>query len=246
MKLAVLLFLFFSTPATFLVPTVRTSTGQRVSLHGTGPPVVFSSGLFGTMPRRIYTQLFRLLRDDVTLVVLEDVAPVTGPAIDAIADALAVEDVALLSHSSVNVGVLRSDRVRAAVMCDPVVLPVLDVARGGLVPPDDATPRFPTRVLRAAKAYETNGIPEMVSPRLEGDTRTFDGMGHADLLDDAWAELGPRVFPWMKGVAAPRAPFVSWSLDARTQTAEVRRRYREEVATEVRAHVLPDQVVMLA
>ena len=32
-------------------PSIKLSSGKDLSLVGTGPPVIFSSGLFNTMPR---------------------------------------------------------------------------------------------------------------------------------------------------------------------------------------------------
>ena len=226
----------------FLTPTVRTPAGHRVSLHGTGPPVVFSSGLFGTMPRQLYTELFRRLSTDVTLVVPEGIGPVTAEVIDDVADALAVDRVGFLSHSSIDASLLDSDRIQTAVLCDPVVMPKLDWTRGGLVAPD-ASPNFPVLVLKAERAYDkdTPGIPEMISPNILNDDlreRTFETVGHADLLDDTWAEVGRRTIPWMKGADAPVAAFDVWSFDARRKTSELRDTYRRDVADEILNHVL--------
>lgn len=226
----------------FLAPSVRTPAGNRVTLHGTGPPVIFSSGLFGTMPRYLYTELFRHLSSDVTLVVPEGLTPVTPDVVDDIADALAVDRVGFLSHSSIDASILNSDRIQSAVLCDPVVMPKLDWTRGGLVAPD-STPDFPVLVLKAERAYhkETPGIPEMISPNLIADDvqeRTFESMGHADILDDTWAEIGRQSIPWMKGTDAPVSTFDVWSFDARRRTSEIRDAYRRDVAEEVINHVL--------
>lgn len=215
----------------FLTPTIRLNNGQRVSLHGTGPPVVFSSGLFGVMPRRIYSQLFHKLTSNLTLIVLEDVAPVTASTVEEISRTLAVERVGFVGHSSFDADVLVSEHVRSAVLCDPVVLPRLtDVG---------FSPNIPVRVLRAGKAYETNGIPDFISPRLpEATVRTFDDIGHADLLDDTWADFGPRVLPWMQGVVSRPVSFREWTIDAKNKAKDVRKEYRDEVAREILGHVL--------
>ena len=193
------------------------------------------------MPRRLYTSLFSQLTKDVTLVVPEDVAPVTAGTVDAVADALAVDKIALLSHSSLDSNILDSPRIKAAVLCDPVVLPNLDWMQGGFVPPTSSPP-YPVRVLRAELAYaeETPGIPDMISPSFDVDVsvRTFTGVGHADILDDTWAKLGSDVIPWMKGAVPPPAPFATWSMDARSKTSQLRKQYRAEVAADVLTHLL--------
>lgn len=233
---------FLSTITAFLAPSVRTPAGNRVTLHGNGPPVLFSSGLFGTMPRQLYTELFRHISTDLTLVVVEGLGPITAEVVDDVADALAVERIGFLSHSSLDSDILNSSRIQSAVLCDPVVMPKLDWTRGGFVAPD-SEPDFPVRILKAARAYEeeTPGIPEMISPNIQSDDvsdRTFDSMGHADLLDDTWAEVGRQSIPWMKGADAPVSTFDAWSFDARRRSSELRDTYRQEVADEIVAHIL--------
>lgn len=173
----------------FFAPSLKTQDGQRLTLHGSGPPVLFSSGLFGTMPRRLYTSLFAELTKDLTLVVPEDLSPVTKATVDAVANALAVDKIAFFSHSSIDSNIFDSDRIQSAVLCDPVVLPNVDWMRGGLVPPD-SPPSYPIRILRASLSYDrdTPGIPSMISPSFyEGSdvtVRTFDGMGHVGKIGE--------------------------------------------------------------
>ena len=233
-------------------PTVTLQrTGQHVSLFGKGRPVVFSSGLFGTMPRRIYSALFRHLAANLTLVVLNEPAPVTLETVEDIANTLAVDQLGFFSHSSIDVDILQSARIRSAVLCDPVTFPRISVgddlgAGFGLVPPTVAK-EMPFLVLRAARAYDGDGapaIPEFLCPRLPPDwtrEQTFADVGHADLLDDTWADFGSRAIPWMRGVVARTMPYTEWEyrgsgVDAR----DVRRDYRARVAAEAVAHLLAD------
>jgi hypothetical protein len=244
------LLLLLPTAAAFLAPTVKLpDSGQTLSLHGSGPPVVFSSGLFGLMPRRLYTKLFALLGDHVTLAVLDDAAPVTATVVEGAADALGAEQVGFLAHSSFDAAILASKRVRRSVLCDPVVLPELDL-RSGLTSPR-VTARGDVLQLRAGHAYDGAGgqapIPEFLSPTLASTavaTRvTLPEMGHADLLDDPWAELGPRVLPWMRGASAPAVPFGEWTFQrgrGRDEVREARAAYRARVAELARAHLLDD------
>ena len=119
--------------------------------------------------------------------------------------------------------------------------------RGGLAPPP-TDPRFPVRVLRAALAYEgdAKGIPDMISPQLDGaSTRVFEDVGHADILDDTWAEIGPRALPFMRGTRSPTVSFASWANDQRTRPSDTRAAYRAAVADEILAHLLADPPVAL-
>jgi len=230
--------------STFLAPTVHTHDGQRLTLHGNGPPVLFSSGLFGVMPRRIYTDFIARLSKHLTIVVPTSATLVTATTVDDVADALAVERVGLLTHSSFDAAILASMRVEAAVLCDPVVFPALGVLQGGFVPPL-CDPNFAVRVLRAERAYDpaTPGIPPLISPRFVAGAdvtyRTFDDVGHADLLDDTWADVGRRTIPWMKGLRPRNTTYDAWTFDGRHQAAHLRDAYRAQMADDVIAHLNP-------
>ena len=149
--------------------------------------------------------------------------------------ALAVAQVGFLSHSSFDGRVLDSKRVRRAVLCDPVLLPSVWTP-GGFAPRENVDP-CPTRVWKAELAYsgDSVGIPRMVSPVLRESTeRTHPRVGRADLLDDTWAEFGPRVLPWMRGVRADAVAFEQWSRDAAHpfSPTSVRRAYRAALAAD--------------
>lgn len=220
-------------------------TGQRVSLFGTGPPVVFSSGLFGMMPRRIYTRLFDAMVKNVTLVVLNDASPVTADTVEDVADALRVDQVGFFSHSSIDLSILESERVRCAVLCDPVAVPRVEL--GGLAPAFAfKAPRVqqpvPVLVIRAAKAYDEADvpIPDYLAPEFPDGASvqtTYPDVGHADLLDDPWADIGARALPWMRGVVAAPTTFDRWTYRPGAEN-EARASYRLRVADMAAKHLL--------
>ena len=211
--------------------TVRLpSSGKEVSLFGNGPPTMFSSGLFGLMPRRLYTRLFTELMPRTTLVVLNDARPVTRPTLEEAADALGADTLGFFSHSAIDGSILASPRVERAVVCDPVVVPRIPF----LPPPSPPAllpPPVPTLVLRAGQAYDADvPIPDFLFPMAkEARVETFPNMGHADLLDDAWADLGPRAIPWMRGTGMPRTPFVDWT-GWHVRRDDLRDTYRRRIA----------------
>jgi len=92
-------------------PTVRLNSGKQVSLVGSGPPVVFSSGLFNTMPRQLYNNFIDKLKNNVTIVSINDFTPLTKNDIYDIANSLNVDSVSYISHSSFNPEVLDSDKI---------------------------------------------------------------------------------------------------------------------------------------
>lgn len=228
--------------ASFFNPTLRLrESGRSISLHGTGSPIVFSSGLFGLMPRRIYTRLMERLSANATIVVVDDAVPVTSALVDDVATTIGVDRVGFFAHSSMDADILSSHRVHSAVLCDPVVLPTVE----SIVGTRRFDPPFPVLKVQSELAYtvEPVGIPEYISPHIAQCRSTIiRGVGHADLLDDTWADLGPRVLPWMRGATTPPVSFGEWTF--RRQTAlekKVRTRraaYREEVGNRALRHLL--------
>lgn len=262
-------------------PTVRLPNGHSVTLYGSGPPVVFSSGLFGTMPRRLYTKLFRKMTPNVTLAVLNDVAPVTVQTVEDIAESLSVDKVSFFSHSSFDASILNSPVLHSAVLCDPVVLPTWEklpemvslllpalpsfspsskgsssetgrtgqtgTAQTGQTGQTGTaqTAQTPSRVLilKADLAYESaeTAIPDFLGPEVWSSrcvVHTFPGVGHADLLDDPWAEMGKQI-PWVSGASAPKVPFVDWKFpSSRSSVRQTRETYRTQLARVAVDHLL--------
>ena len=134
-------------------------SGQKVSLFGSGPPVMFSSGLFGLMPRRLYTNMFTELMGEATIVVLNDIRPVTRQTFEETADTLGVDKMGFFSHSAIDGSILDSDRIESAVLCDPVTIPQL-LPTFPLGMPEKPRSDVSTLVIRAGQAYN----PDVSTP----------------------------------------------------------------------------------
>lgn len=232
----------------FLATNLPLRSGGSVSLHGRGPPILFSTGLFGTMPHWIYSEFFKQMTPNVTMVVLNGPSPITGDRIEEIADAVAVDRIGFFAHSSTDRLILDSPRVRSVVLCDPVVMPQLSLSLQ--MSSTEVVNPIPFLVLRAGQSYVSNDngpspIPNYLGPQLPAettDTITIDGMGHADLLDDTWAELGASAIPWMRGPANPTRPFRDWTFTRTSQEiSKARRTYRRNVAQRALDHFLRDR-----
>ena len=213
----------------FFAPSVPLKSGGKVSLYGSGPPVVFSSGLFNLMPSWLYTEMFENMKRNVTLVV----APpfLDDKRIDDIADALGAESVGFFSHSSIHPSVLTTPRLSRAVLCDPITLPQFSVA--GMTS-SVIHSSCPILILRAGKAYDADiPIPEMNSPVIEGDCTydTMDDVGHPDILDDKWANMAEQTQLWPT-VSIAKTPFHEWKLQPKSEVPQklVRSKYRKHVA----------------
>ena len=215
---------------TFFAPSLPLKSGGKVSLYGSGPPVVFSSGLFNSMPSWLYTEMFDNMKRNVTLVV----APpfLNDKRIDDIADALGAESVGFFSHSSINPSVLTSTRLSRAVLCDPITLPELTPAG---MSSSVIQSSCPILILRAGKAYDDTeiSIPEINSPVIEGDCTysTIDGVGHPDILDDKWATMAEQTNLWPT-VSNTKSPFHEWKLQPKGKDDQklARSKYRKQVA----------------
>ena len=237
---SLLLLLLFATASPAYV--LRLPSGKTVSAKGKGPPVAFSTGLYNTMPSFLYGRLLSELRKNLTVVTLD--ASWTPPLLDEACSRLGVARVGLMTHSSFDARLLESPRLQAAVVCDPVSLPRL----GGeaLLSPSLVHASCPVLDLRAGEVYEEEGtgIPSYLSPLLADEEAysrvVLDGFGHADLLDDVYAEAGTRALPWMRGVRARRrdeVPFSEWfpassgsPPSSPPSKAQARDAYRKEVA----------------
>ena len=56
----------------FFNPSVRLSSGKTASITGKGPPILFSTGLFGTMPNHMYGNIMNELKKNMTLSTIND------------------------------------------------------------------------------------------------------------------------------------------------------------------------------
>lgn len=186
---------------------------------GSGPSVLFATGLFNTMPSSSYSCLIEALRGDLTVWSYDAAGPLNARALARIADVAGEDAMGYAGHSSFVPGLLGCDRISRAALLDPATLP------GAFDP--DASRLIPRRlhvskpVIVLDAAYTRNArvpfVPPSFVPRIAGaDRRRFARVGHADALDDAAAEACRRLL----GIRGAR--------DARTRAA-----YRSALAREL-------------
>ena len=231
--------------ASLFPPTVPLLDGvQGLSLYGTGPPRRLQLRPLWPHATPTVHRALRRHAPSVTLVVLNDPVPLTAAVVNDIADSLAVDAVGFFAHSSIDSSILCSTRINSAVLCDPVALPrvSLGLGRPPVIEPVLIDRPIPFLILRSSKAYGDSDvpIPEYLVPDLPSgcvDEEVFPDVGHADLLDDTWAAVGPRVLPWMRGAVRQPQPFSEWSHHT-GGPAKIRAEYREAVAARAVAHIL--------
>lgn len=215
-------------------PSIKLSSGKDLSLVGTGPPVIFSSGLFNTMPRFLYNDLVNKLKHNVTVVTITDFSPLTKSDVNDIANTLNVNQVSYISHSSFNPEVLESDKINKAILVDPICLPQVNVGTFSQIDVDrvNIDVKFPVMILKAEKLYEgVKTLPEWQDPEINGIvySEVVENVGHPDLLDDVWADVAKSLGFW-ETAQGDKMDFKDWKFIKNNNVKEIRKNYRDYVA----------------
>ena len=190
------LLLFINYIYAFFNPSIKLESGRYISIAGTGPPIFFSPGLFGTMPSNLYSNLINIIKKNNTIITLNDNNPVKKTDITNIVNSLNVDSISYFSHSSFFPEVLESNYINSAILIDPICLPKLDIT--GINNPSIYV-EYPIYIIRAEKLYNTDvSIPDWQEPEIIGNIidETFPNVGHPDILDDTWANLAKRFGFW--------------------------------------------------
>ncbi|OUU16529.1 MAG: hypothetical protein CBB97_22605 [Candidatus Endolissoclinum sp. TMED37] len=202
---------------------------------GRGPPVVFSTGLFGSMPAFLYNDFCRLLKRNYTIVTIDDYGIMNLNDYEEIVDALNVKSTAFVSHSTFDTEILTSDFINSAVLCDPIGLPSVDLSGFKSA---EVFSSCPVLGLKAEKTYSSDfSVPEYQYPIIKGDyeEETYSNMGHIDVLDDWWAEFGKSYGFW-DSVSADISDFNNWKFrsgEGFSKTRLYRKSYRESMCNRI-------------
>lgn len=219
-------------PALFVLShTIALNNGRTARLRGSGPPVVFSSGLYGICPHQAYNSLGKLLSENLTMVHVEGgMKFMTVEDVENVADALQVDQVGFFSHSSFDPDILESNRVRKAVLCDPIGVPRIS----DLVQHKSLQPYVDTNVqvleVRAEKLY--NGkfeLPLLNQWNIQGDVKTiFMDSGHVDLMDDFWVWIAKKLGFW-EMLSPPASSFENFEFKSKN-IKNIRKEYRKSLS----------------
>ncbi len=239
------MFLFsLTTVYAFFNPTVTLSNGKSVTLNGKGPPVLFSTGLFGTMPQQFYNNLISQLKKEVTVITFNGIMPITPDDVSLLTDELKVDSIMYASHSSFNPDILELKNINTAVLVDPIVIPNLDIngfISGGFNSLDGRTVEvdYPVSIIKAEKLYQSSlELPTWQELEIKGDVQSevYDGVGHPDILDDTWANIAVSTKLW--GVAkGDKVPFNEWKYDSKNTVPEIRKEYRNYICKRILEYV---------
>ena len=114
------MFTLFTSSLSFFIPTLQLENGRNIKIIGKGPPVLFSTALYGTMPYQMYNELINVLKSDISVVVFDDFSPVYKDDVEQAAISLNVKQIGFISHLSVDLNILTSICVEKAVLHDPI------------------------------------------------------------------------------------------------------------------------------
>tara|TARA_Y100000816_G_C26103582_1_gene585591 strand:+ start:1736 stop:2434 length:699 start_codon:yes stop_codon:yes gene_type:complete len=219
---------FLITVLTFFSPSVKLQSGRNINLDGKGPPVLFSPGLFGTMPSFIYSSLIQKIKKNATIITYNDLNPISKNDITDLTNTLSVESIAVIGHSSFNSEVLESNRINHAVLIDPICLPELSVFT---FKRKDIYIDYPILLIKADKLFNSEPkLPEWQEPNFIGNLSElkYENVGHPDILDDYWANFAKTNGFWdtTNGILQS---FENWKLNS-NDIKKVREDYRNFIS----------------
>tara|TARA_Y100000816_G_scaffold50644_1_gene32258 strand:- start:4054 stop:4863 length:810 start_codon:yes stop_codon:yes gene_type:complete len=238
--LSKLIIIGLASVSAFFNPSVKLSSGRTATLNGRGPPVLFSTGLFGTMPQQFYNEVIKNLKHNVTVVTLDGIMPIMPKDITDLADTLKVDTITYVGHSSFNPYLLETDRINNALLIDPIVIPELNingVLSGGLnnIEGRSVTLDYPVVVIKSEKLYQSKlDLPRWQELKINGDVHSeiYDGVGHPDILDDTWANVAKSTDLW--GTAQGETmTFKEWKYDSKNTIPSIRKEYRQYISNKI-------------
>ena len=191
------MWVFSCSAFTFFPRPIITSTGRRVRIDGSGPPVVFSGGLHGMLGRDVYKSFLSGISTEFTIVTNVGSRAIRKSDVEDIADRLNVSRVGFVAHSSFDTDILGSDRVFRSALVGPNAVPELC---GVPIRPRRRRVKCRHPVLVASNRVPDGALAESVFNMFmidftDGNTtrRQYTCADHWDLMDDPWASFAGRV-----------------------------------------------------
>ena len=181
---------------TFFNPSVKLNSGKKIILSGKGPPLFFSTGLFGTMPNFLYSNFLNKLKKKFTIITIDGIFPVTNQDITDIVEELAVDSISYMSHSSFNYNILENDKINNAIIIDPITLPKINING---ISKRIIKVKYPIISIKASKLYNAEvPLPDWQNPKIIGNITSYlyGNIGHPDILDNRWANLAKKYGFW--------------------------------------------------
>tara|TARA_B100000497_G_C7688935_1_gene418271 strand:+ start:2169 stop:2882 length:714 start_codon:yes stop_codon:yes gene_type:complete len=216
----------------FFAPSIKTSSGQKLSVVGQGPPFLFSTGLFGTMPSVFYSEFINYLKKNITVVSIDGFSTINENTIDEVCNALNVDKIGYIGHSSFFPEVLDNPNIEKAVLLDPINLPWLsfDGLSNSIIDLD-----YPVYIIKSGKLYSgSKTLPEWQDPDFKSDFETlvYDDVGHPDILDNTWANIARTIGIW-EMAEGEKMNYSNWKFNIKTEVPKIRKTYRKNIAHKI-------------
>lgn len=227
-----ILLLSFNVNASFLNPTIKTASNKKLNIVGQGPPFLFSTGLFGTMPSLFYNDFVNLIKKNISVITIDGFSPITEETIDEVCEALRVDKIGYLGHSSFFPEVLNNKNIENAILIDPINLPWINFQ--GLSN-TIINVKYPILVIRAGKLYNgSKTLPQWQDPdfRCVIEDITYEDVGHPDILDNFWANIAKNIGLW-EMAETEKMDFKNWKFNVKTEIPKKRKNYRKFLALKI-------------
>ncbi len=182
----------------FITPSFKLNSQKTIYLKGSGPPLLFSTGLFSAMPNFLYSNIQNQLSKNFTLLCNKDYKPLILDDIQEIKEIINVDYLSLFAHSSIDSSILESSIFNKIVLCDPITIPNINF--DGF-----SNKRIKSNanilVIKAEKLYNSDRqLPSYQNPifvnRNQYSEVIYKYVGHPDLLDNYWANLAINTQLW--------------------------------------------------
>lgn len=210
---------------------ITSPENNKISISGNGPPVLFSSGLFDTMPNFLYSNFLNNLKKNFTIISINNNFPIyKSSQIEDITDTLGVDKISYISHSSFFPNILDTERINKGIFLDPIIIPGIGNRNIGNCIIDN---KFPVLVIKAEKLYKGNvRLPDIQSPIFEGELNEefYESVGHPDILDDIWADFAKNFELW-EMTQNPVMNYSTWKYNNKNDIYKIRKKYRKNISS---------------
>lgn len=189
----------------FMTPSFKLESRKTIYLKGSGPPLLFSTGLFGGMPNFLYSNIQNQLSKNFTLLLNKDYKPFILDDIEEIKEEINVDYLSLFAHSSIDSTILESSIFNKMILCDPITIPNINFD-GFSNKKIKSSANILT--IKAEKLYNSDReLPSYQNPIFLKNKKyselVYRHVGHPDLLDNYWADLAITTQLW-RGVKNKR------------------------------------------
>lgn len=211
----------------FCATTLMTIALTTPSVHitGKGPPVLFQTGIYNTLPRFFYSRFLKEMEKSTSIITtrenLNDLS-----TIDRIADSLGAESIGLITHSGMNPSLLESSRVERSVLIDPISIPDLTLFEG--VQASKAIALSPTCIIRSG--WTLDAIPESFRLDVDGAQESSNEAGPVDILDNIYGGVADNMgLRYIRQTNPETRSFSNWSATSSTKVTQTRNDYRHDI-----------------